>query len=85
MSELIIPVIKNKKVNPSFIKANSYVLKKHNLKFKGILSLETKIKILQDLWKDEFSANLNFNETVPQNICFSNKSHMLLFLLSFES
>jgi hypothetical protein len=85
MSSYAISVIKDKKVNSMFVKANSFVLKKHSSKFNNHTSQDLKIKILKQLWKDELSADLVFDGCTPVEIYFSNKSHMLLFELNFGS
>lgn len=85
MSTYSISVIKDEKVNSMFVKANSFVLKKHSSKFNNHTSQDLKVELLKQLWNEEFSANLVFENLTPVEIQFSKQSHMLLFELNFSS
>lgn len=80
---LLIPLIKNNKINSTFVKANSYILKKYKSEFNEIVSFELKIELLKKFWEDEFAADLIIENITPTAIRFSNKSRMLLFSLNF--
>ena len=81
---LSVSIIKNNKIDGCFIKANSHILKKYNEKFSGMLDTHTKLKRLQEAWKQEFRCNLVLDGITPTHLEFFSKSDKFLFFLNFS-
>ena len=80
---LIVPIIKNQRINSCFIRANSHILKKYDEKFIGMMDNDTKLRLLQEAWKQEFSCNLILDGTTPSFLEFDSRSDKFLFFLNF--
>jgi hypothetical protein len=78
-------LIKDGKVNPSFIRANSYLLKKYKDRFNSNIDYDQKLSLLCGIWQEEFSAKLILNGTTPTILEFPSDSQKFLFLLNYGS
>jgi hypothetical protein len=85
MRQLTIPIITDTKINSIFLKANSYVLKKHNDRFNNIKNYEEKLNLLKSLWGTEFFADLITDNETPISIQFHNENSMTLFFFKFKN
>jgi hypothetical protein len=85
-SELIVvPIEGNNTINPSFIKANGFLIEKYVKKFKD-QDLKSKKQILTALWKSEFNIDLisEYDNNSWTQMQFANASEKMLFLLKWK-
>jgi ribosomal protein S17E len=82
-----ISIILNGAINPVFIKANRYILKKYSKKFEN-LDLENKKKVLENLWELEYNIKLgkvsNSIKTAWTHMIFPDPSSKTMFMLKWE-
>lgn len=89
MSNTSIHIIENGTINPVFIKANCYILKKFNAEFKKNTVFE-RLHLLEELWVDEFNALLIEDVKITcdlkkwSSIQFSTELEKTLFLLRWS-
>ena len=83
----IIPILGSDGINPIFIKANSFLLKKFRQQFQSATTRDKKKKKLAELWKSEFSADLieHSNLKIWEYIKFQDTQTQTIFLLKFLS
>jgi hypothetical protein len=76
-----IPLISNDKINPIFVKANTFLLTQHIDCFECSDNVANEDK-LKKLWKDTFNADLvKVNSDTWTDIVFETNSDKTLFLL----
>jgi hypothetical protein len=85
--DCIIPIILAESINPIFIKANRYIIKKYPEKFKN-LDLESKKTMVEDLWRSEFDIELivdsSYSVKTWSHMIFKNSISKTMFLLKWE-
>ena len=69
-----VPIIVNGNINPIFVKANSFLLKKYNI---------SDYNTLKSLWYQEFEGILNGQDNL-EYICFDNPRKQIIFSIKFE-
>jgi hypothetical protein len=78
-------LIKKPNIDPAFIKANGFVLKKYREEIKKINNSEEKMKKLEDLWLKEFSGSLHYDNTGLVSVNFSLEKDLILFILKWTN
>ena len=76
------------KINPVFIKANSYIVTKFKEKFDSLVTDSEKLCLLKELWMQEFKArfieeNCCKNNIQVSKIQFNDQETMTMFLLKW--
>lgn len=77
MEDYIIPICIDNKINPIFVKANSFILEKYKNNFHSDLSASEKNTLLEQLWLEEF--NISIEKRITASLLESEKWKELKF------
>jgi hypothetical protein len=80
-------IIKKGSVNPSFFKANKFLIESHKKELMT-LSDEEKKEFIKDLWKDNFHATVVSSVEDPlawTHLSFNTENDFVLFLMKWNS
>jgi len=83
MEQCVIPIVNNNKLNPVFIKANTFLLWQFFNEFTCSDDINNE-RLLETLWKQHFNAELIKDNTDKYiKIIFPTNSDRTVFLLKF--
>ena len=80
-----IPIITSEgQINSAFIKANAEIITAHSEKFNQLSTVDLKIQLLENLWKEQHNAMLVKEDNTWSSISFLNARSKTLFQLKWS-
>ena len=80
-----IPIITSKgQINSAFVKANAEIITAHSEKFNQLSTVDLKIQLLENLWKEQHNAVLVKEDNTWSSISFLNARSKTLFQLKWS-
>ena len=80
-----IPIITSKgQINSAFVKANAEIITAHSEKFNQLSTVDLKIQLLENLWKEQHNAMLVKEDNTWSSISFLNARSKTLFQLKWS-
>lgn len=80
-----IPIITSEgQINSAFVKANAEIITAHSEKFNQLSTVDLKIQLLENLWKEQHNAVLVKEDNTWSSISFLNARSKTLFQLKWS-
>ena len=80
-----IPIITSEgQINSAFVKANAEIITAHSEKFNQLSTVDLKIQLLENLWKEQHNAMLVKEDNTWSSISFLNARSKTLFQLKWS-
>lgn len=80
-----IPIITSEgQMNSAFVKANAEIIKTYSEKFNQLSTVDLKIQLLENLWKEQYNAVLIKEDNAWSSISFLNDRSKTLFQLKWS-
>ncbi len=83
MSNISLEIFKDSKYNSSFLKCNSYIIKKNIEQFKALTCNTDKFSLLENLWKNQLNIELTPTGSW-QKLVFNSEKDKTFFLLKWQ-